>query len=468
MNRWQDADEYAQQAHRYFQAGQWQRALDALNQAIEQRPDQGEWHFGLGLTLDAMHRYDEAARAFAAAVALGGEEPAALLHLGIDQIRSDQPLAAIKTFERLNQLDPLCEMGYVHRILACAQAGRHDEAEVMFYLACDAAQNADRDDASPAALAGASGPQGRAAAHDYLAQSLLMRRPTDPDRAVWCWQEALRHDPSHPTAGRHLARTLEKRGQTERAAGCYIQHLDQHPQDTAAGMAYADLLLRTGNKDRAGDQYRTVLRTDPTLAAAHQQLGELALARGDTAAARVGFRSAQDVEPHRPGVCLGLARTEWKSKRRDRARTLLHQELRNQGHRPDQLIGVAELLVQLSCFADAIDVLDPLLTPHAPLHHDPESQAQALRWRGIARLALKQTVPGLNDLRRAVRLEPNDIMALERLAAAAINAGNLAGAAHWLSQGRATAPRHRGLRRLRLKWWTQRLRQSAGRLMGTG
>ncbi len=466
MNRWQDADEYAQQAHRYYQAGQWQRALDALNQAIEQQPDQGEWHFGLGLTLDAMHRYDEAARAFAAAVALGGEEPAALLHLGIDQIRSGQALAAIKTLERLNQLDPLCEMGYVHRILACAQAGRHDDAEVMFYLARDAAENAQRDDASPAALAGAGGPQARAAAHDYLAQSLLLRHPTDPDRAVWCWQEALRLDPGHPTAGRHLARTLAKRGQTQRASGCYAQHLDQHPDDTAAGMAYADLLLKAGHTDRAADQYRSALRVDPTLAAAHQQLGELALAHGDTAGARVRFRSAQDVEPQRPGVCLGLARTEWMRGRRDRARTLLHEELRNQGHSPDQLMSVAELLVQLSCFADAIDVLDPLLPPHAQLHNAP--QAQALRCRGIARLALKQTVPGLNDLRRAVRLEPNDVAALERLAAAAIDAGNLAGAAHWLTQGRAAAPRHPGLRRLRLKWWIRRLGQSAGRLMGPG
>ena len=116
MNGWQDAEEHAEQAHRYFRAGKWELALDALNEALEQRPDQGEWHFGLGLTLDALQRYDEAARAFAAAVAFGGEEPAALLHLGVDQIRSGQPEEALETLARLNKIEPLCEMGYVHRL----------------------------------------------------------------------------------------------------------------------------------------------------------------------------------------------------------------------------------------------------------------------------------------------------------------------------------------------------------------
>jgi len=470
MNRWQDAEEHAQQAHRYFRAGQWQRALDELNEALEQRPDQGEWHFGLGLTLDALHRYDEAARAFAKAVAFGGEEPAALLHLGVDQIRSGRAEDAIETLERLNQLEPLCEMGYVHRVLACAQAGRHDEAEVMFYLARDVAENADRDDAGPAALAGAGGPEGRAAAHDHLAQSLLLRCPADPDRAVWCWQEALRLDPRHPTAGRHLARTLQKRGQTERAAGRFVAHLDERPDDTATRLEYADLLLETGQRARAGEQYRRVLLADPTLAAAHLRLGELALASGDPAAARDRFRRARQLDPRRPGVCLGLARAEWLRGRRDRARRLLHEELRCRGHAPAQLIGVAELLVGLSCFDEAAGVLSPLLDaapagPPPPLAEDPAARAAALRWRGVARLALKQTDPGIDDLRHAVRLDPRDVTALTHLAGAALDADDLPGAGHWIAQGRAAKPRHAPLRRLRLRWWARRVRTSARRFL---
>ena len=469
MNGWQDAEEHAQQAHRYFRAGKWELALDALNEALEQRPDQGEWHFGLGLTLDALQRYDEAARAFAAAVAFGGEEPAALLHLGVDQIRSGQPEEALETLARLNKIEPLCEMGYVHRILACAHTGQHDDAEVMFYLARDVAENAAGDDASPAALAGAAGPEGRAAAHDHLGQSMLLRRPADPDRAVWCWQEALRHDPRHPTAGRSLARTLLKRGQTERAAGCFADHLDQRPDDNATRLEYADLLLEAGQRTRAGDQFRRVLRADPTAAAAHQRLGELALASGHLAAAHDRFRRAKQLDPKRPGVRLGLARTEWIRGRRDRSRTLLHDELRCRGHAPDQLIGVAELLVQLSCFDDADDVLSPLLDPpSAVLHDDDPARAVALRWRGIARLAKKRVDEGLYDLRRSVRLDPRDITALTHLARAALNRGDTPVARHWITQARAAAPRHPELRRLRLRWWSQRLRSSARRLSRRG
>lgn len=468
MPPWRDAEDHAEQAHRHFQAGQWQQALDALNEALEQRPDQGEWHFGLGLTLDALQRYDEAVRAFAAAVAFGGEEPAALLHLGVDQIRSGQPEAAIDTLARLNQLDPLCEMGYVHRILACAQIDRHDEAEIMFYLARDVAENAEDEDASPAARAGTGGAVARAAAHDHLARSLILRKPTDPDRAVWCWQEALRHDPRHPTAGRHLARTLYQRGQAERAAAGYQQHLAEHPHDTEARLEYADILRASTRLSDAEDQYRRALRSDPHSAAAHHQLGELALTRGLPTTARQCFHRARQLDPERPGVCLGLARAEWSDGRRDRTRALLYAELDRSDHTTTQLTGVAELLVRLRCFADAAELLNTVLNPALLPNETPPpvprgndataTQASARCWRGIARLGLGQFGPGLDDLRQAIRLNPRDLVALEHLATASLNAGDLASAKHWIAQGRAVGPRHRVFRRLRARWWTRRLR----------
>ena len=59
-NLWADAERCAERAHEYYQSGQWQRACDALTQALAIHPDQAEWRFGLGLTLEAMDRFEEA------------------------------------------------------------------------------------------------------------------------------------------------------------------------------------------------------------------------------------------------------------------------------------------------------------------------------------------------------------------------------------------------------------------------
>ncbi len=56
---------HARRAQKFFRAGEWERALHELREALDHRPDEGEWLFGLGLTLDELERFEEAADAYA-------------------------------------------------------------------------------------------------------------------------------------------------------------------------------------------------------------------------------------------------------------------------------------------------------------------------------------------------------------------------------------------------------------------
>ena len=59
----------------------------------------------------------------------------ALNHLGID-LHPRRPLQdAIKTFERIEQLDATFEPSYCNRIITYSELGDHEKAEEMFYLA---------------------------------------------------------------------------------------------------------------------------------------------------------------------------------------------------------------------------------------------------------------------------------------------------------------------------------------------
>jgi len=452
MSEWNEAERHAERAQRFYRAGEWERALEALREALDQRPDEGEWLFGLGLTLDALHRYDEAAEAFERALAIRGEDVPGLLHLGIDLIRASQPDAAIDALHRVNQLDPAVELGYVHRILAYTLLEQHSDAEAMFYLARQFTEE------------GLDDPTSQAMAYDYLAQSLLMRN--DTDRAMWCWQETLRLDPAHPEANRSLALLHQQRGQTERARVHYQRQLRITPDDIETLLDCADMLFAGNRLAEASEKYRRAIECDATLAVAHQRLGELALINGHRAAAVDRFERARQLNPTLPGVHLGLATTAHQRGDHERAQQWLLEELDIEGQTPEQMLDVAGLLVELGLNRQAIRLLNPLLSGADDLlMSDDEMYASALLCRGVALVAEDQLAEGIRDCQRCLQLAPENDTALLQLAGAYFQVGNLDEVHKWLHRGLKQSPRNPHLRRLRRKLLLTRTIRRVQRLL---
>lgn len=478
MSDWNEADQHAQRAQRFYRAGQWERALAELQEALHQRPDEGEWWFGLGLTLDALERYEEAAEAFEKALRRRGEDVPGLLHLGIDLIRAGQPKEAVKTLARVNQLDASVELGYVHRILAHTLLDEHGEAELMFYLA---RQFTDPDE--PVNLYELRGEenddevlaedhrqassrdrdQTQAMAFDYLGQSLVTRQ--DYDRAVWCWHETLDLDPSHPEANRSLAMLHQQRGQLERARLYFQRQLRITPRDVETLLDFADLLMDQNRLAEAGDKYRRALECDGTLAAAHERLGQLALINGHLNAAADRFERARQLDPALPGVHLGLAQAAHQRGDDEHARQWLLEELELEGQTAEQTLEVASLLVELELHHEAVRLLNPLLSGADDLLMNNDAlYAAALLCRGVASMAQDDLEAGIADCHRCLNLTPDNVAASLQLAGAYFQLGDLDGARHWTHEGLAIDSADPHLLKLHQKLRRARLAQRVRRL----
>lgn len=428
MNEWFDAEHHAERAHRHFEAGEWVRALEEIRLALRVNPDQSEWHFGMGLTLDALERYEEAAHAFEQVLCLRGEDAETMLHLGVDLIRSNQPRRALEVFERVASRDPNSEPSYCHRIVAYTQLGDHESAELMFYMARQIVR------ACPMC-------------YDNLAESLAIRG--DLERATWCWQQTLELDPDFPDVNANLARTHWRLGQLERARQYFLRQLRTLPGDLGTLLALGVLLIEMERYDEAGEKFRRTLEHDPTLAEAHFYLGELSLLSGHLDAAESRFERASRLDPDRPGPRAGLARIALQRRHKVSAREYLKDELHCDGHTPEQKLELSRLLIQLDMPSDAVMQLSCLMDDRPDkASQDPQFVANVLLCRGAALMMSGRLDQGIRDSRRAIRLDPENALAMHNLVLAYFDSRRFKRAWCWLRRALALCPAEPQLRRL--------------------
>ncbi|MFA9477653.1 tetratricopeptide repeat protein [Phycisphaerales bacterium AB-hyl4] len=437
MSEWSDAERHAQRAQQFYETGQWSKALEELRQALTYNPFQSEWHFGLGLTLEALQRYDEAVRAYQQTLDLRGDDMDALLHLGIVLVRCGHPRQAIQTFERAQRLDREIEACYCHRIHAYSQLGEHDNAETMFYLARQLT------DECPTC-------------YDGLAHSLAARR--ENERAIWCWQQALRLDPAYPDVHANLATAHWRLGRLERARQDFIRQLRQRPRDTRAMLDLGRLLMELDRDAEAGEKFRRVLEIDPAAADAYYHLGELALLAGHLDAAEARFIQTRRLDPTRPGVQLGLARVARERGQLERARVFARVETQRAGQSPQQVLELARQLIDLGMPDTAVELLHTTIQGRSTTQLDTAALLGAA-WalRGTAEFARGRPRAGMFACRRGLRFAPANIAAMHRLIEAHLAARELRRARVWLRRARHYAPGNPVTRRLTFRLWWRRL-----------
>jgi Flp pilus assembly protein TadD len=75
MSDWMDAEAHADRAFELYERGRWAEAESELRKALSLNPDQPEWHFNLGLTLEAAGRDGDALAAYEQATTLMPGQP---------------------------------------------------------------------------------------------------------------------------------------------------------------------------------------------------------------------------------------------------------------------------------------------------------------------------------------------------------------------------------------------------------
>jgi len=440
MNEWMEAEQRVERAHELFDAERWEEAMQELQAALRVNPYQGEWHYNLGLTLDAMGRYDEAVEAFKSALEHHGRDPEILINLGVDSLRLHKATEAVRYFEQAQELDSDNEASFYHRISAYAQLGDHEQAELMFYMACQLNEHSPH-------------------AHFNLAGSLLDRH--EVDHAIACLDKVRKQEPDFPDVNARLGEAYSIKGQLDRACRAYRRQLRLDPGDTQTLMALGELLTQMDRPVEAAEKFRRVTELDPTHVGAHFALGDLALRSHDLDSAQMSFELVLRLNPARPEAHLKLARIALHRRRLEEARRHLRAELALTRTADDEAVAedLARLLLDAQMPREATGVLCGLVRnqpDNAPLRHQ---LAMAMFMDG-------RLEAGIRTCRDAVRADEHYLVAMQNLALAHQQLGQLGRARYWVLRSLEIDPDDPRLRRMRTRLWFALARRRFARLFG--
>lgn len=457
MNDWFEAEHHIERAHEHYENGRWDEAESALREALALNPYRSEWHFNLGLTLEAAGRYADAARALQDCYALESDDPQVLHLIGTNFLRAGQARPALEWLDRAHKADPKNMGTLVRKIEAHTLLAEHEQAEVVFYLS----QQIDPTNAEALAA---------------MADSLLSRRLID--KAVWCLREAATNDPSLPGIHSKLAHAYAATGRLERARQLYLRELRTDPGDIDTLLDLGMLLASMNRAQEASEKFRRVLELEPDNADAHFQLAELDRLQNNWSAAVEQYEVVLRLDAAYPSARLRLAMLLLASRDHTirehclaRVRDLLDAELddvRRQMRAPasshpevspehplrqpvpsEHVHELAKALLEAQRPDDARHLLKLALDQRAS-----SPDIETLHLFGVSCFALnthRDRLAGIDACREVLRLDPRFLPAVHNLGVAYAQMRRWSRARYWTRQGLRIEPEDAALRRLRFK-----------------
>jgi len=459
MSDWMDAEAHADRAFELYERGRWAEAESELRKALSLNPDQPEWYFNLGLTLEAAGRDSDALAAYEQAVALMPDQPEPLIAAGIVSNRLDRYAEAIGWFDRALHLDPTSEAAYCHKIESHVRLGDHDEAETTYYMAQHAL------------------PEPSAHCLSAIADSLIDRG--EYGRAGWCLREALRHEPTMPRLRGRLGNVYAALGQSQRALQLYLRELRDDPGNIDTLLDFGELLIEFGRLPEAEEKFRRVLELEPANADAHMRLGEIAMYMNRFERAQLEFELVFKLDPEYPGIRPSLAEAMLRCGRPQDARRTLREEfdlvleidardggLRDDAATPpdaDAMIRLGDLLLDAQMPREAAQVFEQCCRRPRYLSR----KCRLLVWRklALARFGAGDRAGGMAMSRRVLRHHPHCIASIHNMALAALEEGRITVAAGWIKRGLAIDKHDDGLRQLRVRLWFAAIRHGMSKLV---
>lgn len=477
-HEWQDADDHVDKAHECFEAGRWSEAERLLRKAIEAHPDRAEWHFNLGMTLEAAEKWPAAAQAFADAARLSPNRDATpWVASAVNHLRADDPASALDPLAKARDIDPDRLDAFVHSIEAFARTGHPDEAEVMFYRALQLEGD-------------------HADAYSNMGEALIDREQFD--RAAACFREAIKlHSaapaedektpprPPQPRLAARLAWCLNRLNKPDEARQWYLRELRDNPGDVDTLLDLGHLLADMNRLGESSEKFRRVLELEPQDPDALFALGTIAARQHRLEIAAKRFARVLRHHPEHPEARLRLARIRLMQDKKPVAIKHLKRELFRLRQASQDRPPRSNSTSTHPSAPSAISALNPssptpppehlrdlgVLCLDANLHREaatvftrlcretPEDP-QAHHHLAVACFQASMPRPAVRAERRALRLDPTIVEAWHNLTLAHIHARQWAKAKACLKKAQKLAPTDPNIRRLALKLRLDRVRHT--------
>ena len=437
MNDWQRAEQHADRALEFFDRGRLAEAEHELREALRINPDQPDWEFNLGLTLEASDRDPEALGRFERAADLAPDQLHPMLAAGSVSLRLQRWGQSRTWYRRAIRMDSSVEEAHAGMIEACIGLGEYEQAEAEFYMS-----EWSLEESSPLCL---------------LAMGRGLMEQCTWKRAEWCLREAIRIEPDLPEVRGCLATVLAETGRADQAMDMFNRTLRESPDDSEALLATAKLLMRLRRSSEAIERLEHLLRRDPLHLDAHDLLATISFATGHMDRAIFEYQLVLRLHPSHGPAMLGLAESLLATGRLNDTRMLLKHMMK---HRDEICRGGVAKRAPLDRLADLL--LATGQNDHALTVADESLERNGSSAERYRRLALAghrdgQLLRGWAASRRALRIEPGCVRSLHNLVLASLDAGRVDLAGQWLAVGLGLHPRDEGLRRLRVRYWIHRL-----------
>lgn len=235
------ARELCRQGFAFSLEGQYGRALDFYQKAIEEDPTDTEAWFGLGQCYLGLEEPDNVLQTFQDAMDANPEDPQIPYQLGTYFLRAGKPEEAVSAFERSLQLNPEDAKTLDRLGIAQAEMGRYAEALKM-------QRKAVRVDPE------------FAQAHFNLGVTLAAME--ELEAAVKAYEQAVRVRPGYVEALSNMGLTLTRLNRGKEAVAALRKALRIEPDHLPSHYFMGKAYLSIGDKASALDQYKIIQRMD--------------------------------------------------------------------------------------------------------------------------------------------------------------------------------------------------------------
>ncbi len=344
-----------------YKKGDLRGAVFEFDQATRVAPDRFEGWYNLGVAYADLMRWQEAADAFAKAVAAGRSAG-----LG-GEVLKPAYLGLAAAYRKLGKPDQAAA------VLQQALETCGDDPEIMYLLA------------ENLSLAG---------------------RPKD---AIPYLYKVLQKDRGNVAAASLLADIYVGQGLPDRA----LREIDRALAAAGSPQARANLLLKKASiikpsdPQKAAELLQEASRLDPRLWQAHYDLGVSWLKAGDPDRALRSFQRAYSVKPDEPKILVGLAAAYFQ--KQDYKQAYRYAQLAATGGegqvKGEALLVAGKSAYKLGRFGEA----RALLLKAADILPD---RADAWLWLGLASYAMQDYKTAISALERSVQLEPTPVAKL--------------------------------------------------------
>jgi tetratricopeptide (TPR) repeat protein len=328
----------------FVQVGYWKDNFTLFRHTIAVTQNNQKALVLLGVGLSDEGHYDDAMKAFKAALEIG---PWAEIykHIGTVLAKTGKPEEALLQYERAEQMDPT------------------DEA-VEFYLATTLAK---------------LGRQGEALPHN---------------------EEAVRLQPENAFYQNELGAALAGAGRKDEALKHYAEAVRLEPGNAQYQNNFATALARSGQESEAIEHYQMATRDDPKFADAYSNLGALHAAQHRLEDAARDYSEAVDLKPTNAVIYLNAGIVFLKLGKIDKAVDALAEAVRMNPQSSDALYEYGHALFLQGQYERARQQLSQAV------QMKPDN-ALAEFYLGLANLQLHSAEEGLKRLAEASRLRPN-------------------------------------------------------------